>query len=334
MPGPLFGSQSGPGNHFKAIGLHILKKSCYANGIVKCLKYLSPSNILRPESTENIIKLSTYLPFTVSSTLIDEWSLLKATVDIEKQSDCKSRIDIFYTQYFNAVGIDNSLTYSALSKMLRSLLSMPHGSGDIERGFSQSSLILTESTPQMNERTLNARLNVKYGLKLFFKNDLENMPIDKELISLAQRAYRNYCFYMDEKRRQEEIILRNQKEEENKRIERESRARKIDSEKTAIQAMESVLKQKEEQSVHNARKLLNEANDRLKRAIQNKNLSEISLAQGMIEGAKTLVEKEEAEVEEILKLRSKVDKKKIIFARTFFQEVNSSFVILIFTFSN
>ncbi len=57
--------------------------------------------------------------------------------------------------------------------------------------------------------------------------------------------------------------------------------RKIDSENTTIQAMESVLKQKEEQYVHNVLKLLNEAN-----AIQNKNLSEISLAQGMIQEAK------------------------------------------------
>lgn len=81
--------------HFKAVGLHILKKSCYANDIVKCLKYLSPSNILRPESGENIMKLSTFLPFTVSLTLIDEWSLLKATVEFEQQSNCKDRIDVF-----------------------------------------------------------------------------------------------------------------------------------------------------------------------------------------------------------------------------------------------
>ncbi len=78
--------------------------------------------------------------------------------------------------------------------------------------------------------------------KLFVKNDLEKMPIDKEIISSD---------------------------------------RKIDSEKTTIQAMESVLKQKEEGGGPQ-RKLLNEANDRLNRAIQNKNVSKISLAQGMI----------------------------------------------------
>ncbi len=45
--------------------------------------------------------------------------------------------------------------------------------------------------------------------------------------------------------------------------------------------------EKEEQSVNNVCKLLNEANDRLNQAIQNKNLSEISLAQGMAEGSKS-----------------------------------------------
>lgn len=110
----------------------------------------------------------------------------------------------FYTQYFNAVGIDNSLKFPALSKVVRCFLSMSHGSGDIERGFSESSLILTDDKTQINERTL--KLNIKYGLKTFYKSDVENMPIDKELISSAQRAYKNYTLYMEETRRQEEIV--------------------------------------------------------------------------------------------------------------------------------
>lgn len=93
----------------------------------------------------------------------------------------------------------------------------------------------------MNERTLNARLNVKYGLKLFFKNDLENMTIDKELISSAQRAYKNYTSYMEEKRGQEDIIRQKQIKDEKKQNERKSLAKKFQIEKTNIQAMETLL---------------------------------------------------------------------------------------------
>lgn len=303
--------------HFKQVGLHILKKSCYASGIVQALKYITPSYILRPESCENIMKLSTFLPYKVPSTLIDEWSLLRATVDFEKRSDCKDRIDIFYTRYFDSIGIDNNLKFPALSKMLRCFLSMSHGSGTIERGFSQSSLVLTDDKAQMNERTLNARLNVKYGLKIFFNDDLESMPIGKELIQSAQRAYKNYSLYMEEQRRQEEVVRQQKEAEDKKRIERELRGKNMQREKTTIQAMETVVKEKEERAVHNAHKLLDEANERLKIAIKNKNLSEISLAQGMIEGAKVLVAKEENEMEEILELKGKVDKKKSLLIEKF-----------------
>lgn len=66
-------------NHFKAIALHILKKTCYNNSLIQCAKFIGPSRILDDESAENFLKLTTFLPFQVPPSIIDEWSLVKAT---------------------------------------------------------------------------------------------------------------------------------------------------------------------------------------------------------------------------------------------------------------
>lgn len=108
--------------------------------------------------------------------------------------------------------------------------------------------------------------------------------------------------------------------------EEELRQKEIDKEKTlirmrqndaallkkqqTIQVMEELVKEKEAEVSSNAEMLLTEANDRLKLAIQRKNLQEASLAQRMIEGAKVLIEKEGEKKNELLQLKTKVAKKK------------------------
>lgn len=69
------------------------------------------------------------------------------------------------------------------------------------------------------------------------------------------------------------------------------------------------MKKKEKENAHHAQRLLEEANERLKDAIRKKSMTEVSLAQGMIEGAKVMIQKEEAKTSEILKLKTTVEKR-------------------------
>lgn len=306
--------------HFKAIALHILKKSCYKNDLVRSLKYIGPLHILDVESSQHIMKIARQMPFKVSPTIIDEWSLLKATVQINNLSTYKGRIDDFYVKIFDAVGIDNSPMYPSLSKVIKSVLTISHGQADIERGLSESSLILTDDKTNLSVRALNARLNIKSVIKLFFENDHTLVPIDKNFISSARRAHRSHVLYVEECKRKEAEQKKAEMDKERKKLDEAANIEKIVKEKNSIKQIESVLKEKEKENQRNAKKLLEEANERLKAAIHKKNLSEISLAQGMIEGAKIMIDTEEGKTTEILKLKTTVEKRQSALIENFIKK--------------
>lgn len=299
-------------NYFKEIGLHILRQSCYQNSIVQCVKVIGPSRILDADSSQKIMKLVNSLPFNVPPTFIDEWSLVKATVNSEHLSTYEGRIDDFWVRFFDKVGIDNSKTLASVAKVIQSVLSITHGSGGIERMISNSGLILSEDKALTSLRTLNARLDTKFGLKLFFNDDHTSVPIDKNFIASARRARQSYFLYLESVKSKEAELKKKQVEDEKQRMENISKKDAIAKETNSIKDIENVLKEKENENSHNASKLLEEANDRLKKAIEKKNLSEISLAQGIhkLEGAKVLIDAEQKKTGQIFKLKAAVEERK------------------------
>lgn len=295
-------------NHFKEIGLHILKKTCYKESIVRCVEVIAPSRILDADSSQKFLKVADSLPFDVSSTLIDEWSLVRAMVRIENLSGFKGQIDVFWKPFFDKVSIDNLKAFPVLTKVIQSVLSITHGSGGIERMISQSGLILSEDKTVMCLRTLNARLDIKYGLKLFFNDNHNLVPIDKKFIIAAGRARQCYNLYLVGIKQKEMEMEKKKVDSEKQEKEKAERLAAICNEKNSLKAIETALKEREKDNTQNATTLLKEANDRLKNAIRKKNLTEVSLAQGMIEGALILMAQKQQS--EILQLKKTVDKKK------------------------
>lgn len=297
-------------NHLKEIGLHILKKSCYQNALVQCVQIIDPSRVLDIDSSEKITKVANALPFYVSPTFIDEWCLVKAMVQSEHLTAYSGRIDTFWVQFFDKVGLDKSKTFPTVSRIIKSVLSIAHGSGGIERMISQSGLILTEDRTRTCIRTLNARLDIKCGLKLFFEDNHNLVPIDENFVESARRARQSYYLYLENVKGKEAEVKRKKLEEEKRRADNVVKMDAIAREKQSIKDIESVLKEKEKANSHSASKLLDEANNRLKEAIRKKNLSEISLAQGMLEGAKALMHEEQKNATEIFQLKATVEKRK------------------------
>lgn len=296
--------------HFVASGLHIVAKTSYNNEIVKSLQYIAPDRILKPESGEEMLKIAKLLPFNIPTTTIDEWSLIKAFVKAEKFDVRKCRLDDFWTIIFELRDPVNSPKFPSVTKIVKCFMSLTHGSADIERDFSTSGDVLTEDKVHMTERTLNARLNIKCGLKTFFGDLPLSVPIDKELVHSARYAYENYSLYMEkckeeEKQKQKQIELDEHKRMENIRV-----FEKIRSGKNEIEQLESVLNEKLKQQSNNASKLLSEAKERLKNAIAKKNFAEISMAQGVLEGSKALLHAQIEEKKEIDELKAKVSKRK------------------------
>lgn len=83
----------------------------------------------------------------------------------------------------------NAPKYSTVTKLIKAVLALSHGSSDVERGFSRSKRILTGETTSMKVRTPNAKLFVVNGLKRY-NNKPYKIPITTELINSAKVAHK------------------------------------------------------------------------------------------------------------------------------------------------
>lgn len=198
-------------------------------------------------------------------------------------------------------------------KVIKAALSLIHGSADVERSFSASGRMLTEDRASMNERTLNSLLTIKDTLK-HYNNKPHLILIPKELITMARGAYNHYQNYLN---KQEEIKMQNEKynkEEKLKKIAEAEIQLELINEQKSIKYNENNLKKKGEEESNKrgaANKLFNEANKRLKIALENKNLEEAELAHAMLEGVNKVRKEEELKKKEADVIQKEIEKKKL-----------------------
>lgn len=73
----------------------------------------------------------------------------------------------------------------------------------MERGFSESGLLLSEDKSMTSERTLNAKLIISDAMKKY-DHLTHKVPITQELIAMGQGAHRSYKNYLENQRRLKE----------------------------------------------------------------------------------------------------------------------------------
>lgn len=135
-----------------------------------------------------------------------EWQLMQFDDEVRFKLKEKERIDEYWSHIFDLKNSDAS-RYPLISYVVKAALSLPHGSADVERGFSTSGQLLTEDKTKMSKRSLNAKQIISDALKKY-RGDLCKVPIPTELLNLGQTAYSNYKAYLDEQKRIEEERLK------------------------------------------------------------------------------------------------------------------------------
>lgn len=139
----------------------------------------------------------------------------------------------------------------------------------------------------MTERTFNAKLNIKTGLK-YFNGKPEMVPMTKDLIISAKFAHNKYKKYLEEKKKSEEEEKRKQKdneEEAQKRLELLKKQNKIRQDIEELEKKVKEAKKSKKQEKEASDSLLQEARERLKKALDGKDLQGAKIAYGMLEGA-------------------------------------------------
>lgn len=187
---------------YVAIITHIYKKTVEVHGL-KCFECLAPDKICNSNSCDYILRIAKLLPLKDIDfdNLKIEWQLLQLDSDVSFVQKQDQRIDEYWALIFS---LQNGAgkRYPLITQVVKAALSLPHGSASVERGFSESGKILTDDQTNMQEKTLDARLIVRDGLKRY-NSKPHLVPITNDLLKLAKTARSEYSNYLEDQRRLE-----------------------------------------------------------------------------------------------------------------------------------
>lgn len=210
--------------------------------------------------------------------------------------------------------------YPLISLVVKATLSVSHGNADVERGFSTSGRILSDDRASMSERTLDALMTIKGALRSY-DNRPHLVPITKNLLMMAHRAYQSYKLYLDDEKRKKEEKQAEKLREDERQAEEEKSKQQITELKSTIDKKQEelkILRKDEDEKRRTADKLFTEANNRLKKAIEKHDMTEVELAQAMLEGVSTVRKQQESHKRAADNVQEVVEKKKERLITNFF----------------
>lgn len=304
--------------HYVAGCSHLIEKSLSNTALIKSLKCLSPLYIKNKKSCRDIVSIARKLPISIKEdVLIDEFKILQ--LEATESSNENERIDHYWRKLLNKKNAIGQKKYAEIEKVVKVALSLSHGNANIERRFSVSRSALTDEKASTSERTFNAILTIKDALKSF-SNKPELVPMTSKLISMGQSAHKHYIMYMEEQKRLKEIEEKKKNEEICLAAKEKERLEKAEESRKQINQFEDkISKSKKEHEIASeaSDRLFKEANNRLKSALQKGDLSEVSVAQGMLEGILSIRKTEQEKLREVVKLQKNVQKRKDNIISTF-----------------
>lgn len=304
--------------HYVAAGNYILQKKILEdNSILKSFCCLKPNAAKQDENIQHFVKIANVFPLDLNKEqLIDELRLLQF-----EDISIHDRIDHYWNEVFK-IKINDQFKYPVLTNIVQAALTLFHGSADVERVFSRTARIMTEDRTSMSVRMLHARLSVSDALKQY-KNKPELVPITKKLLSYANVAYQSYNTYLEEKRKKLEEEAKKAKEAEELKLENEKLMLQYEKGKKCIEKLTNELKcaKKEEKiQVKVSDKLLDEANKRLRKALDKGDFTEAKLAQTMIEGVVKANEECENKRKVVNSIEKKLEKRRDSVITNFFSK--------------
>ena len=137
--------------------------------ILKSLAFLNPETINSTATTE-VIRVASKFPNIITGTelnkLDDEWRELQFMdpSDLPEFSSRRKDVVTFWGNLGKMTDTSGESRFPTISKLSKSLLSLPHSNADVERIFSQVTLIKTKTRNKLKTETLDALILVKQGL--------------------------------------------------------------------------------------------------------------------------------------------------------------------------
>jgi len=291
------------------------------SGLLKQLTCLQPANRKKSSRPDYIAKLCDALPLSIRSDhLKDEWKLM-VIQQPEPEVDISDRIEKYWRYFIDLKGSDGGPKYPNVSMVVKASLTLSHGNADVERGFSRSGCILTEDNTAMPLKMLNARLSICDGM-LPYDRKPHLVPVTQHLLTLAHHAHASYNAYLEKKKQKESEANQKKAEEEAAAVARIEAEKHLKEEGKKLQSLEESLK-KTKTEQHAKEKLtdslLTEVQDKLKKAVQTGDATDIAVAQTLLETARA--KREERQTAQVAnEMQKRVDKRKSNLLDHFFKK--------------
>ncbi|KAL3184722.1 hypothetical protein MRX96_005828 [Rhipicephalus microplus] len=168
---------------------YLLSRLPFQNMTLQSLRCLSPNDREEELSGSELRCLAMKLPQVIQpgeiSMLIDEYTVFQ--LDTLESTE---NIDEYWRAAFDLKKCDGTTKYPLLSKLVKALISIPHGNADVERGFSENRRLLQDRARLTLESINGIRHVVSYGKR--FDSDPSSFTITPEVLQVVRNSKKRY----------------------------------------------------------------------------------------------------------------------------------------------
>lgn len=272
---------------FKSIATFMQTRLPLTNPVLRDLSCLQPKNRKVDKAKSAISRLCLHMKkVTKTDEFCDrvnaEWMVYMSdsSVDtLQEDFDTTGDICAYWQKVSEVPNGSGGKKYASLSVVAKTALILSHGNAIPERGFSINNAMLGKEKLSLSEKTIVAQRIVKDTVKIF--GSVTDVPITKDVINAARKAYTDYKLYLEEQQRATADELQ-------KKIQAEKEAQE---KRQLLKTKESILKQltaeekaeqEQKHELDTAKELLSEASTKMATAIQQSNMQSIKVAQMML----------------------------------------------------
>lgn len=286
-----------------------------ANQLLSASKCLLPQNRKNAESLHAVKILGRTSKDMNLDLLADEWRCYQAEEipeDWHTIDEKPVRIDSFWRNIFQIKNAIGEQKYPNIEKIVKTVLILSHGNSDVERSFSVAKNQVPNSRSTLSQESINGLRAARDGLKLQ-GNKPEEVCIAQEFLRLGRSAHARYQCRIEEEKRQADLQRQRKDDEDRKMKELRKKADEMTAHNEKSRSAEKELnkaesKQRDDFEVGD--RLLEQGAERLKIALEKKDMKEVALAQAMIEAAQKKIHDVKGDLDATRKAQKKIEKRK------------------------
>ena len=305
-----------------AASKYLLQQLPLKNALLRTMTCLHPDSQKSSAGPRYIKYVAEKMPCVKASevaTVVDEWKLYMEEKIPDSwfinydasgdQSDAHSmRVDQYWSQVAAIKTAAGEKKYPHLSQVAYCALTLAHGNADCERSLSCNNRMLTKERTCLSESTINGLRHVKDAVH-YFGGEVHKIPVDREMVTACKNAHSIYSRKLQEEKEAEESKKKAKAKKQAEQQEQEKLQKEYEKQLKQLKEDQKDLKSREketEEEYQRAKALLQETQERLTKAIKEKDMNNVSLASGFLEVARKKLDEAEKELKLLTEKKRKI----------------------------